>query len=100
MPVAIAGRDFTRGCAISIDLLTPYLTGVEPVPLVPQLAAFPDKRDGSWSIRLRRPLLGLPDADAALLRNTLTKIAAPPAEVVEEYFDKIRPVLRVERRVF
>lgn len=99
-PVTIAGREFTRGCAISVDLLTPYLTGVELVPLVPQFAAFPDKRDGAWSIRLRRPLLGLPEADAALLRNALTKVAAPAAQVVDEYFDKIRPVRRAERRVF
>lgn len=93
-PVRIAGRDFTRGCAIEIDLLTPYLRGVELARLLPRLAAFPDKRPGAWSIRLRRPLLALPGADADLLRAELTRIAAAPGEVAGEYLDKIRPVRR------
>ncbi|WP_250574102.1 hypothetical protein [Nonomuraea sediminis] len=68
---------------------------MELVPFVPRLAAFPDKRDGAWSIRLRRPLLEISPADAALLRDALTQIAVRPADVVGEYLDKIKPVRRV-----
>lgn len=93
-PVSIAGRDFTRHCAIEVELLAPYLRGVELAPLLPRMAAFPDKRAGAWSIRLRRPLLALPTADADLLRTELTEVAVDPADVVQEYFDQIRPVRR------
>lgn len=93
-PVSIAGRDFTRGCAIDVDLLAPYLRGVELAPLLPRMAAFPDKRAGAWSIRLRRPLLALPSADADLLRAELAEAAGKPADVMEEYFERIRPVRR------
>lgn len=95
-PVSIAGRDFTRGCGIDVDMLAPYLRGVELAPLLPRLAAFPDKRAGAWSIRLRRPLLALPTADADLLRGALAEVAVEPAAVVEEYFDRIRPVRRAK----
>ncbi|GEM_PF-546627 len=91
-PLTIAGREFTRGCTIEIDSLAPYLRGVELAPLLPRLAAFPDKRAGAWSIRLRRPLLALPTGDADLLRAELAKVATTPDEVVGEYFDRIRPV--------
>ncbi|WP_449060424.1 hypothetical protein [Planomonospora algeriensis] len=69
-PVTIAGRDFT------VESLTPYLTGVELVALVPRLETFPDKRDGAWSIRLRRPLLEVTEADARLLRSELGAVAS------------------------
>lgn len=93
-PVSIAGRDFTRGCAIEVESLTPYLEGVELARLLPRLAAFPDKRAGAWSIRLRRPLLALPATDADLLRSELAGAATTPTAVVGEYLDRIRPVRR------
>ncbi|WP_181019913.1 hypothetical protein [Nonomuraea typhae] len=65
---------------------------MELVPFVPRLAAFPDKRDGAWSIQLRRPLLKISPADAALLRDALTQVAVRPAYVMGEYLDKIKPV--------
>jgi hypothetical protein len=89
-PLEIAGRSFTRGCDLTIHELTGYLTGVELAPLVARMAAFPDSK--TWSIRLRRPLLEVTDADAILLRRELGETAGAPGELVDEYLDKIVPV--------
>ncbi|WP_328814363.1 hypothetical protein [Nonomuraea cypriaca] len=97
-PVTIAGRVFTRGCELSIKTLTPYLTGIELVPLVPQLDAFPDKRSGAWFIRLRRPLLEISDDDAQLLRHELRNVCRDAATVIPEYLAAIRPVHAISRR--
>ncbi|GAA3813315.1 hypothetical protein GCM10022226_37560 [Sphaerisporangium flaviroseum] len=97
-PVSIAGRDFTRGCEIEVEQLTPYLTGVDLVPLVPRLETFPDKRAGAWSIRLRRPLLELAEADAHLLRDALATVSGEPADVIPDYLANIRPVSAQTRR--
>ncbi|WP_261808283.1 hypothetical protein [Nonomuraea sp. C10] len=97
-PVTIAGRDFTRGCDIRIRRLAPYLRGLDVVSLVPQLNAFPDKRAGAWSIRLRRPLLELPEEDASLLDDHLRALAREPDEVIPEYLEKIKPVAAVPAR--
>ncbi|MBE1537345.1 hypothetical protein [Actinomadura algeriensis] len=77
-PVTFAERAFPRGCDLRIDSLAPWGGGVELRPLVDRLAAFPDAR--SWSVRLRRPLLHLPEPDAALLRSALAPIAGPVDE--------------------
>ncbi|MFD0904397.1 hypothetical protein [Actinomadura sediminis] len=74
-PVTFGERTFPRGCDLRIDRLAPWGGGVELRPLVERLAAFPDAR--SWSVRLRRPLLHLPEDDAALLRNALEPAAGP-----------------------
>lgn len=96
-PVIIAGRDFTRGCDITITSLAPYLAGVDLVPLVPQLGAFPDKRAGAWSIRLRRPLLEIPSTDAQLLTVELSSVAVHPADTIPHYLVSIRPVRAINR---
>ncbi|GAB4587628.1 hypothetical protein [Nocardia sp. IFM 10818] len=93
-PVTIAGRDFTRGCGITIHQLCPYLVGVDLATLLPRLNAFPDKRPGAWSIRLRRPLLQVDDADATLIGTELDGVAGLPDELIPDYLSKIRPVKR------
>ncbi len=55
---------------VCIDGLVPYPGGVELQPLVADLAAFP--KPESWSIYLRRALLGLPAPDAKLLLRRLS----------------------------
>ena len=97
-PVTIAGRDFTRGCELGIETLAPYLTGIELVPLVSKLDAFPDKRSGVWAIRLRRPLLEISDTDAQLLRQELSNICRDASTVIPKYLAAIRPVQAVSRR--
>jgi hypothetical protein len=89
-PVEVAGRTFESGCRIDVRTLTPYLTGVELAPLVEDLAVFPVK--SSWSIRLRRPLLELPDGDAEMLRGHLAEVEASADEVVDGYLQAIKPV--------
>lgn len=58
---------------------------------MPRLDAFPDER--SWSIRLRRPLLEISQADAALLRTLLSDVAGEPAQNIGAYLERIRSVL-------
>ncbi|MFD6949105.1 hypothetical protein A6A08_07015 [Nocardiopsis sp. TSRI0078] len=89
-PVTIAGRDFTRGCGLRMEALSPYRTGVELVPLVPRMEAFPDTRPGAWAVRLRRPLLQLSAADADLLTQEINKAAGAPEDLVPEYVEKVR----------
>ncbi|WP_433620938.1 hypothetical protein [Nocardia sp. CA-120079] len=97
-PVSIAGRDFTRGCDMEIHQLTAYRTGVELAELVPQLHAFPDKRVGAWSLRLRRPLLFVDSRDTTLIERALDQMASRPEVVIPEYLLKIRPVASNIRR--
>lgn len=61
-----------------------WVLGEELRPLVARLEAFPDVR--SWSVRLRRPLLRLPQADAGLLRDALR----PPAGSLPANLDGYR----------
>ncbi|MGH3322122.1 MAG: hypothetical protein ACRDN9_18505 [Streptosporangiaceae bacterium] len=85
-PVEIAGREFTRGCDIAARRLAPLREGVELAPLVPRLEAFPDGH--GWGIRLRRPLLELPPADASLVRHELSEIARDPFRTRQAYLDR------------
>lgn len=82
-PVTIAGRDFTHDCRIAVKSLAPYGTGVDLSALVPQLHAFPDPR--SWSARMRRPLLQLPDEDAELIASLFAPVARRPADALSTY---------------
>lgn len=91
-PVEIAGRRFTRGCGIRIRSLAPVRDGVELAPLVPRLQAFPN--ESGWGIRLRRPLLELPTADATLVRDRLARIVCAPSEVAGDYLDRVAALAR------
>lgn len=91
-PVELAGRTFPRGCDLRITSLAPYLTGVELGDLVPRLDAFPD--DTTWSIRLRRPLVGLSEGDATLVAERLDSAAGPPENALDGYLHRIKPVAR------
>ena len=88
--VTIAGRDFTRGCDLKLERVTPYRTGVEVAPLVPELEVFPDTRPGAWAVRIRRPLVQLGRADTELLTGRLAAVAGDPAELVPDYVEKVR----------
>lgn len=90
--VEIAGREFTRGCGIEVHGLAPVGDGVELAPLVPRLEAFPS--GNGWGIRLRRPLLELPAADAELLRNHLAALARDPGVVTRGYLDRVATLSR------
>ena len=89
-PVTIAGRDFTRGCDLKVERVTPYRTGVEVAPLVPELEVFPDTRPGAWAVRIRRPLVRLGRADTDLLTRRLEEMTGDPAELIPEYVEKVR----------
>lgn len=76
-PVTVAGRDFGLGCRLTVGTLAPFPRGVELAPLVSQLSVFPDP--ASWSARMRRPLVPLPEADAELLVAALRPDKIGPA---------------------
>lgn len=82
-PVEVAGRSFPLGLRLELVTLAPLGSGVELSPLVERLAVFPIKH--AWSGVMRRPLVELPAADAALLERLLRPLARPPHEVLSEY---------------
>jgi hypothetical protein len=82
-PIKLAGREFSTVCDLELRSLAAPRTGVELAPLVPRLEAFPDA--DSWSVRMRTPIVSLPEADAALLRRLLKPLARDPKEVVADY---------------
>jgi hypothetical protein len=90
-PVEFGGREFPRGCAITVTSLVPWGDGVELQPLVDRLAAFPNPR--AWSIQLRRPLLHLPRRDAELIGERLTARAGEHGEHLDGYLIHDRPPL-------
>jgi hypothetical protein len=87
-PLELADRIFDRGCDISIEHVAPFREGVELLPLVPLLDAFPNKR--AWSAWLRRPLLGLSAKDARLVARKLQPVSGLPDEMVPTYLDWIQ----------
>lgn len=82
-PIEINGRPFAVACDIELRWLAPNGCGLDLAELVDQLQVFPDKR--SWSAWLRRPLLALPDEDAALLVDGLRHVAGPPSDAIGTY---------------
>lgn len=85
-PVSFAERVYPRGCELRVESLAPWGQGVELRPLVERLEAFPDVR--SWSVRLRRPLLRLPQADADLLLDALRPLAGSLPANLDGYKEK------------
>ncbi|MFC5747974.1 hypothetical protein [Actinomadura rugatobispora] len=82
-PVKFGEREFPRGCDLEVEALAPWGSGVELRPLVERLEAFPDTK--SWSVRLRRPLLHLPQGDAELIGDALGPLAGALADNLGGY---------------
>ncbi len=83
VPVKFVDRTFPVGCALSIESLAQYGTGVDLADQVSRMHAFPNPM--TWSVYLRRPVVPLDGHDYALLHRALRKIAFQPASVVPEY---------------
>jgi hypothetical protein len=86
-PVHLGGRDYPVGCDLEIGRLAKLGSGVDLSRLVPGMETFADVGQ-AWSVRLRRPLLGLTKGDAARLQRELSKVLRrqdPEAETVTEY---------------
>lgn len=77
VPVQFGEREFPVGCDFELLELAPLHFGVEFPPLVPKLESFPNKT--GWATRLRRALMTVTAADAALLRRELRKVAQEPS---------------------
>ncbi|MGA4851328.1 hypothetical protein ACOBQB_35675 [Streptomyces sp. G5(2025)] len=82
-PVSFGGRDFTAGCTLRVHGLAPRHQGVILAELVAQLQVFPDPK--TWSVRMRRASLGLPESDADLLRRELQPTLRPCGAVLGQY---------------
>lgn len=76
-PPEFGGRSYPVGCAVEFRTATAWPEGVELGPLVGRLTTFAGA-EKVWSIRLRRPLLTLPRADAELLRGRLDALRPRP----------------------
>jgi len=95
-PVEIAGRTFASGCDLTIEGVVPFPGGVELQPLVDQLGAFP--KPEAWSAYMRRPLLRLPSADAAVLRRRLRSLMAEGDASIKSYAQTVAPSAWARRR--
>jgi hypothetical protein len=82
-PVEMSGRRFVSGCRLEIQGVVPYPGGLELQPMVGHMAAFP--KPEAWSVYLRRALLSLPAADAALLEGALRPLLRPRREALPSY---------------
>ena len=91
-PVSFGGRDFARGCGLTVEGLVPLGTGPELRSLGDVLGAF-RALGAAWPVLLRRPLLALDDADAAALDGALGRVHPPEESLVAPYarwFDQAR----------
>jgi hypothetical protein len=82
-PVTFQERRFTEGCRLRIHGLTPFGEGVVLRDLVDHLQVFPEPR--TWSVRMRRASLKLPETDAALIKRELQPLLKPYSSVVSDY---------------
>ncbi|MGQ0467690.1 MAG: hypothetical protein ACT4QG_20525 [Sporichthyaceae bacterium] len=82
-PVVFGARTFPQGCGISVTGLVAMRDGVVLADHVARLAAFPNPK--SWAVRLRRPLLRLPDGDARFLTREVEPMLRPRVDVLEPY---------------
>lgn len=81
--VTFGERRFTEGCRLRIHGLAPFREGVVLRDLVNDLQVFPGPR--SWSVRLRRAALRLPEPDAGLIKRELQPLLKPYGAVVGDY---------------
>ncbi|TLS47318.1 hypothetical protein FE633_04615 [Streptomyces montanus] len=82
-PVVIRDRRYTEGCQMRIHDMTPFREGVVLRDLVKDLQVFPDP--ASWSVRMRRASLRLPEPDTALVKRELQPLLKPYGAVVDDY---------------
>ncbi|GAA3180391.1 MULTISPECIES: hypothetical protein [Streptomyces] len=82
-PVSFGDRVFSSGCTLQVHGLTPRHEGVVLADLVPELQVFPDPK--TWSVRLRRASLRLPEPDADLLRRELQPMLRTRRSVLGQY---------------
>ncbi|MGW3437953.1 hypothetical protein ACWDB3_12330 [Streptomyces bacillaris] len=82
-PISFGDRHFTSGCTLRVHGLAPRHEGVVLADLVPQLQVFPEP--GSWSARMRRASLELPEPDTDLLRRELQPMLQPRGPLLGQY---------------
>jgi hypothetical protein len=83
-PIEFGGVEYPHVVELRIERLAPLRNGVELAPLVPRLReTFPDPK--TWSVRIRRALVPLAEADAALLEREVELVAEPYREQIESY---------------
>ncbi|MGW5778964.1 hypothetical protein [Streptomyces sp. NPDC003863] len=82
-PLSIGERTFSEGCDLRILALAGWREGLVLSDFVPRLEVFPDPV--TWSVRMRRAVLSLPDRDANLLRAAVTPLLRAYDDVVEQY---------------
>lgn len=84
-PVTVAGRTFPVGCDVEFQTATAWGDGVELAALLSDLYLF-DGVGEYWSIRLRRPLVGLTEPDAEVIRHRLAEHRLHPlGDVLDTY---------------
>ncbi len=83
-PPSFGGREYPYVVALHIESLAPLRGGLELAPLISRLArTFPDP--GSWSVRMRRALVPLHPADAAIIDSELGRHVVAYLDAVATY---------------
>jgi hypothetical protein len=82
-PVDIGERAYGHVVPLSVSSIAPFGSGVPLAACVDRLELFPDPR--SWTGRIRRTVVGLPQHDADFLARELDLIASSPSEVLQQY---------------
>lgn len=82
----LAGRIFESGCSLRIMSLAPYREGVEIAPLAGDLDVLVGKTH--WGMLLRRPLVRLNEADAALLGSKLAVWGSSIDDAIATYRER------------
>lgn len=81
--VVCGERTFTEGCCLEVSGLAGFREGLVLRDLVPRLSVFPDPV--TWSVRLRRASLTLPQGGTDLVRTELEPLLLPYGEAAEGY---------------
>ncbi|MFV8241868.1 hypothetical protein ACNQR9_08030 [Mycolicibacterium peregrinum] len=81
-PMNFGGREFHLGCDIGVVSLAAFGQGIELSPAIGRLQTFAGTGKG-WAVRLRRPLVQITEADAALIRSELQGVAKDHYDISE-----------------
>jgi hypothetical protein len=82
-PVRFGDRTYPEGCHLAFRGLARFREGVALRDLVHRLSVFPDP--ATWSVRMRRALLTLPEHDADIIRGELQPLLRPYRNTVKDY---------------
>jgi hypothetical protein len=89
-PVTVAEISYAHVVNFSLQGLAPLGEGVALSAHLDSLELFPDPR--TWTSRIRRTVVPLPERDASFLSSLLAPVATEPIRVLEGYQELAAPI--------